>query len=88
MVLPSLGKDILQDNDYGYILRRWAQMLSDREDRLTYNLISAIYGVHSPEFAREIYDDTYAQLYDLPFKVKMQKAIELYKKIEGSWKSE
>lgn len=86
MVLPSLGLAIVQDNDYGDILRRWAQALSDREDRLTYNLIAAIYGVHSPEFAREIYDDTYSQLYDVPLQVKMQRAIELYKRIEESQK--
>jgi len=64
-------------------LRQWARLLSDREDRLTYNLISAIYGVHNSEFAKRIYDDTYSQIYDVPLDVQIQRALELMKKIEG-----
>lgn len=54
----------------------------EREDRLWYNLISSVYGVHNPEFAQNIQKDTYNHLYEQPdLDRKVQRMIELYKQV-------
>ncbi len=75
----------MDDDDYAHILRTWAGTLANRRDRLIYNQISAMYGVHDREFSHTIQKDTYDQIYGREYlEERANRMIELYKKLEES----
>lgn len=82
-MIPHFGISLFEETDYGKIKRIWTSRLAERRDRLIYNLISAVYGVHNDKFSYEIQQDTYETIYGKPnIKEEAQKMIELYKKLE------
>jgi len=78
-----LGVSIFEDTEYANLQRTWAGILAERRDRILYNIISVVYGVHDSEFAHRIQKDAYDQIYGQEYlEERAERLLKLYKQLE------